>query len=221
MIDIGAFPAAGGAIAAVDSIMNAGNSGDGKSIQGDNVTSVNDADAITLTADATLLVFTIVWGKADVPLGDPSSRTFGWGAQTMTEVAYARADATTSLAVSIYRLENPTAGAQGITGSWGEAWDIYLGAIAFKGGALTTANAVTDTGVEELAVPSDANGASVAVFCANSNNPVMNFNEIFANSPFGPGGGASYQLGGTSNLHTFNPTGGTEQALAGVHIVAA
>ena len=220
MIDIGAFPAAGGAIAAVDSIMNAGNSGDGKSIQGDNVTSVNDADAITLTADATLLVFTINWGKTS-GVGDPSSRTFSWGAQTMTEVAYVRVDSTSSLAVSIYRLENPTAGAQGITGSWGEAWDIYLGAIAFKGGALTTADAVTDTEVEELAVPSDANGASVAVFCADSNEPAMNFNEIFVNAPFGPGGGASYQLGGTSNLHTFNPTGGLHQALAGIHIVAA
>jgi hypothetical protein len=72
-----------------------------------------------------------------------------------------------------------------------------------------------------ITVTSDTSGATLAVFGVNGSTPTMNFSKVFDNAPLDPGGGSSYTIGGTSNIHTFTGAGGTVQALAGVHIIAA
>jgi hypothetical protein len=59
------------------------------------------------------------------------------------------------------------------------------------------------------------------VFVCNGNAPTMNQTKMFAEEPYSPGGGASYAIGGTSNIHEFTNTAGTTRVMAGVHIIGA
>jgi hypothetical protein len=120
---------------------------------------------------------------------------------------------------------NPNPGTLTLSGGWTTTADGYIGAVSFKSTDTVTginaAHTVSASNQANLAVTSDANGATVVVFGVNGSLPTLNFNKIWDNAPLDPGGGSSYQLGGTSNDHTFTGAGGSNSSIAGIHIISA
>lgn len=209
---------------ALDAKMAAGNSSDGFNQEATAATSISST-GITVGGSASLLLAFFSWG-AGVGGTPPSSPAATWNAGGMTAgptVTHSAGGAFSMVAI-FYKI-SPAFGANTLAGSWGNANDCYMSAASFTGTDTSTGINVSDsttaTGVTTLTITSDANGATLAVFAVNGSTPTVNFNKIFAEAPLNPGGGASYQLGGSSNGHTFTGAGGTVQALAGVHIIAA
>lgn len=210
---------------AFDANMTAGNGVGGKDQNATGVTTVTSSTAITVGAAATLLVVTITWGSgASV---DATIRTCTWNGVSMTEgptVGVTDGGAHRARA-SIFTLVSPASGAKTLTGAWTGSCDVYMSATSFTGTDTVTgiqaSDSITATATTTITPTSDANGATVGCFAVDGGAPTTNFNQIYAEAPFAPGGGASYQLGGASNAHTFTGAGGTIQALAAVHIIAA
>lgn len=206
---------------AFDASMTTGNSADGLNQQAAAAVAISST-GITVGALATLLVVVFEWQNS---IADVTGRTATWNGVPMVERAtVVSTSGGVFNRVSTFTLVNPASGAQTLAGGWTTASDCYMSAVSFTGTDTVTgvnaADNTTATNVTTITVPSDASGATVAVFGVNGATPTVNFNKIFAEAPLNPGGGASYQLGGASNAHTFTGGGGTIQALAGVHVIA-
>lgn len=209
---------------AFDANMTAGNGTGGLDQNATGVTSVTTSTAITVGALATLLAVAPTWGSgASV---DPTARTCTWNGVSMTEgpTVGVTDGGTHRERASIFTLVSPASGANALTLSWTGACDVYMPATSFTGTdtvtGIQTSDSITATAATTITPTSDANGATLACFAVDGGTPTTNFNQIYAEAPFAPGGGASYQLGGASNAHTFTGAGGTIQALAAVHIIA-
>jgi hypothetical protein len=203
--------------AALDASMTAGNSADGLNQQASAVTTISST-GITVGASATLLVATLTFATTTNPTGI----TMTWNSVSMT----AGPSVTSSTVLSlIFYLINPASGAKTLSASWTTANDCYMSAVSFTGTDTVTGIKVSDnttaTNVTSITVPSSTDGATVANFSVNGATPTVNFTKIWAESPLAPGGGGSFTLGGTSNVHTFTGAGGSLQALVGVHVLAS
>jgi hypothetical protein len=206
-----------------DAKMTAGNSGSGtyhKVIAAQSLSTTG----MTVGGSATLLVVVVVTGAGSghSPL---TSLAATWNGVSLTNRADAISQVTAFAQAVILTLVNPTPGNQTLALTWVNTNDVYVSAVSFTGTDTTTginaSDSTTTTQTETISVTSDANGATVAVGAADGDDPALNFIEIFSEAPDNPGGGASYQLGGTSNGHNFNWGTGTRQALAGVHVIAS
>lgn len=209
---------------ALDAAMAAGNSSDGLNQEASNTTSISST-GITVGASASLLIVPVVLEKGSGSTTVPTSLAATWNGTSMAlgpSVTDTNSDAVT---VAIFSLVNPAAGAKTLQVTWANSMDCYMSAVSFTGTDTVTGIQSTDnttaTRTTSITVPSSADGATVAVFGVNGAAPTVNFNKIFSEAPLSPGGGASYQLAGASNAHTFTGAGGTAQALAGVHVIAA
>jgi hypothetical protein len=207
---------------AFDASMTAGNSTDGLNQQVSNSATISSSGGITVGGSASLLVAVFVW--QDNLSTDILARSATWNATPMTEgPTILQTTGTNNLRVSIFTLVSPASGAKILAGAWTNLSDCYMSAASYTGTDTVTgikvADSVTASGTTTITVTSSTDGATVAVFGVNGNVPTVNFNKIFAEAPLNPGGGASYQIGGTSNAHTFTGGGGTIQSLAGVHII--
>jgi hypothetical protein len=199
-----------------DAKMTAGNSADGFSAEVQGGTALSTT-GITVGASATCLVATLVFS------GAVTSLTVTWNGVGMTQEPTVTSGA---IIVYIFRLVSPASGAQALAAAWTTARDLYLGAVSFTGTDTTTGVQVADnttaTNVTAIAIPTGSTGATVAVFGVDGATPTIDQTTLWGVSNFGPGGGASYALGGTTtNTHNFTGAGGTVQALAGVHVIAA
>lgn len=207
-----------------DAKMTGGNGAGGTFAQVAAALSLSDS-GMTVGAGATLLLAVAVW--QDNASTDPTSRAITWGGVSMTERSTVLASTGTErVRVSVFRLVSPASGNKALAATWATATcDFYMSCASFTGTDTATgtndADDVTTTNVTTINVTSDATGATLALFGVNGAAPTLNFNAIFTAAPLNPGGGASYQLGGSSNGHTFTGAGGTIQALAGVHILAS
>ena len=205
---------------AFDAKMTAGNSSDGLNHQADDATSISST-GITVGGGANILVMVMCGGGSGAQTA-PTGVTATWNGVSMTL-------ATSILSLepapfgwaAIFTLDSPAPGANTLAASWTNINDIYMSAVSFSGaGGIRVADTTTATQTDTVTVPSTTDGATVAVFGVDGNTPTMNFTKIFAISNLSPGGGANYQLGGTSNAHVFTSTTGTRRALVGVHILA-
>lgn len=212
------------AAVAVDTTMTGGNGTSGQSQQASSATSISST-GITVGASATCLVMMIGFqgiGSSNIPTGVAAT----WNGASMTarsNVSYT--GGTKAVTAYIFTLVNPASGAKTLSTTWTVSQDAYMSAISFTGTDTTTCVNVGDnvTATQPsttLTVASDANGASVAIFIGNGATPTMNFTTIWGNDNLNPGGGGTYNLGGTSNGHTFTGGGGDSKALAGVHVIA-
>jgi hypothetical protein len=207
---------------AFDSQMTGGNGAGG---QDQNIAGALAISSTGLTIiAASILVAVFVW--QDNASNDQLSRTATWNGVSMSERAtISQVSGATFLRVSIFTLVSPVSGNHALAGAWLGASDCYMSGAGFTGTdtsvGINPADSTTASGTTSIPVTSDLTGATVAVFGANGNPPTVNFNQIFSEAPLNPGGGASYQLSGTTNNHTFTGAGGTLQALAGIHIIAA
>jgi hypothetical protein len=206
---------------AFDAKMTGGNGTGGLDQTVSGATSISST-GMTVGASASLLLGLAVW--QDNLSTDITSRSMTWDSVSMSEeVTILQTTGTNNLRVSIFKLLAPNAGNKTLAGAWTNTADCYVSAISYTGTDIVTgiyvAHSVTASGTTQITVTSDASGATVAVFGVNGNAPTTNFNTIFSDAPFNPGGGGSYQIAGTSNIHTFTGGGGTIQALAGVHVI--
>jgi hypothetical protein len=203
---------------AFDAKMVAGNGAGGVFQQIGTQTSFSST-GITVGAGATLLVAVIHVQRGVA--GDPGTISATWNGGAMTAGPTTVNGQNRS---AIFYLVSPAAGALSLAASWANSSDAYLSAASFTGVDTTTpivaVDSVTGTTGTTVTITSDTNGATVAMWGTNGGDPVTNFTEIFSDAPLGPGAGASYQLGGTSNGHTFTGAGGTTPAWAGIHIQA-
>lgn len=203
---------------AFDAAMTAGNSADGLNQEASAATSISSTGIIVGASASLLLAILVVQGATVAPTG--LGATWNGLAMALGPVATSGLDV-----VAILSLVVPASGAKTLQGTWSNTGDAYLSAISFTGtdtatGILTADNTIV-TNATTITIPSSADGATVAVFGVNGAAPTVNFNKIFSEAPLNPGGGASYQLAGASNAHTFTGAGGTVQALAGVHILSS
>ncbi len=197
-----------------DTTMLTGNSADGFNQQVSGATSISST-GINVGAAATGLIACLTF-NANV-----GSVAATWNAVGMTLGPNVNSGVVRS---SILSLPNPASGAQALAASWTTAADCYMSAASFTGTDTSTvvkvADNITAINTTTITVTSDTAGATVANFAVDGGAPTVNFTKIYSEAPLGPGGGASYTLGGTSNAHTFTGAGGTVQALTGVHILA-
>lgn len=203
------------------------NSADGLNQQASGVTSITATTGYTVGASATLLVaMMVIQGTGDGIA--PTGIAMTWNGVSMVSRAVATHASGVRETVCIFTLTNPATGNHNLVGSWTNAKDCYMSAVSFTGTDTTTGVAtvdtVTGTGASQnvtVTITSTTDGATVAVAGINGDSPTVNFNKIWAEAPFNPGGGGSYQIGGTSNAHTITFTAGSEAAWAGVHVIAA
>jgi len=210
---------------AVDATMTAGNSSDGTAQDATNVQSITST-GITVGASATLLVVTIGFQRTSgAGTNSPGSLAVTWNGTAMT----AQSNTTTgtgidAVTVYIFTLVNPAAGAKTISASWTTHMDVYMGAISFTGTDTTTGVKTSDNttalGATSITVTSSSDGATVASYVNNGATPTTNFTQFWDDGAYSPGGAGSYKLGGTSNSHSFSGGGGSNQVLAGVHVIA-
>jgi hypothetical protein len=202
---------------AFDASMTGGNSTDGTTQQAASVITVSST-GITVGASASCLIVTLCF---DGNPSAPTSITATWNGASMTN---AGSIAHSNLVGAIFRLVNPASGAKTLTASWTNSSDVYMSAVSFTGTDTSTcinnADTKTATTGTSLTVPSTTTGATVATFCTNGGTPTMNFTAFWDDSALAPGGGGSYEIGGTSNAHSFTGAGGTLPTLVGVHLIA-
>jgi hypothetical protein len=207
-----------------DAIMTAGNAGTGNDTLSCNGVGTCSGTPITVGASATGLVVSVnVHPNGNVPTS--VSVTCTWNAVSMT-IHSSITDAGHNL-IAFFVLANPATGAKTLScndSTAGTTLDqYYIGAVSFTGTDTSTVVKATDdttaSATTQITVTSDANGASVAVYSASSGTPTMNFTRFFDDSALANGAGGTYNLGGTSNVHTF--TGQGNGILAGVHVIAA
>lgn len=201
---------------ALDVLFTGGNSGDGDCQEASAATSFSFTGP-TVTASATLLVVCVTWDH------NVTSRTMTWNGTSMTEALYVNHSGHGSSA--IWYLVSPASGAKTLAANWTTSADYYVGIVAFKGSDTSTPIVTADntsgtTSVTTVTVTSTTDGATVAQWETDGSEPTINFNKIYGQADLNPGGGASYQLGGTSNAHTFTGAGGSFPAWCGVHIPA-
>jgi hypothetical protein len=197
---------------AFDAKMTTGN-GTGGTYEEVNGLAAISSTGMTVGAGATLLVVLIVW---HVAVTSPSAT---WNGVAMT----LGPTISNTVRTAIFYLVNPTSGNKTLSASWTTSSATYMSAISFTGTDTTTgiktSDSTTASDVASITVTSDASGGSVAAYTndtAQTGTP--NFNVIFSATDLAHNGYGNYQLGGTSNVHTF--AGATPHtALAGVHVI--
>lgn len=210
---------------AFDAKMTGGDLDSGRCQGATNATSCSST-GMTIGGSASLLIGIIVFGESTAGTA-PSNLAMTWNGVAMTLRANVssvsggfHADA------YIFSLVSPDTGNHTLQATWSDAQDAYMSCVSFTGTDTNTgvepADNTTATQTDTIGVPTEANGATVACFGVDGADPTVNQTEIFSTAPNAPGGGASYAIGGsTSNSHTFTGAGGSRQALAGVHVIAA
>ena len=203
---------------AADAVMTGGNSSDGDCLQLDNSTGGSTA-GMTVGSGATLLVATACWQTGAV-----TARAMTWDGVAMTEALTFQRVAGANSRVSLFTLVSPNVGNKTLAISWTTTSDCYVGCVSFTGTDTVTgynaANNATST-TTTVTVTATSDGATVAVWTTNGSTPTMNFTKIWDDAPFDPGGGSTYQLGGSSNGHTFTGAGGSNETGAGINVIAA
>lgn len=191
--------------------------------RGSEGTSYTPGNHLTVAASATFLVVNALWGWAGTGTG-PTSRGITWNGVSMAEaVTQTSNDGTNSQRASIFVLLAPTSGTQVLAASWTGNSDMYISGISFTGTDTNTgyksADNVTGSAGTTVTITSSSDGATVAHWAGNGNTPTLNFNECYKEDSDGPGSGATYQLAGASNAHTFTGGGATID-FVGIHIIA-
>lgn len=203
----------------VNAVMSGGNADSGRCQTTDNGTSCSST-GITVASGATLLVATIHIYSASNPSPGSLSGTWAGGAITLGPTGNVGGSALNAI---FYKI-NPTVGAQTLTINWDDTGDAYMSAVAFNGTDTTTginaSDSVNGTSGTTVTITSTTDGATVASWGTDGAAPTTNFNTLFSYAALDPGAGASYQLGGTSNAHTFTGAGGSNPAWTGVHVLA-
>lgn len=199
-----------------DAKMAAGNSSDGLNQEAASNNTISST-GITVGAASSFLGIVAHWqGSVSI-----SALTGTWNGVSLI---VAKQQNNGNNVSAILYLVNPASGAKTLTLNWTTLADCYMSAVSLTGVDTTTpiviADTVGGTTGTTVAVTSDANGATIAVWGTNGSTPTVNFTKIFAEAPLNPGAGASYALGGTSNSHTFTGAGGVTPAWAGVHVQA-
>ena len=200
--------------AALDAQMTGGNGTSGQCQKGAGATSASST-GMTVGGSATLLVGVIAWQNSTT-----GARTMTWNGTSMTERAHVAA---ANHEISIFTLVSPAAGNNTLAAAWTTAVDYYMSCVSFTGTDTTTGinatNTVTGTSGTTVTVTSTTDGVTVAIWTGNGSAPTTNFNLIFAQGDLNPGSAATYQLGGTSNGHTFTG-GGSTRSWGGINIIA-
>ena len=203
-----------------DAKMTAGNGTGGTYAEISTGGTTISSTGMTVGGSATLLVVTLVFGQF---VASPSSITAKWNSVSMTAGPVSGVSGHTETA--IFYLVNPTIGNNTLTASWTTTAQCYMSAVSFTGTDTTTpvitSDNATTTDATSLTVTSTSDGATVASYADDTATvPSANFTTIYAASDLLDNAAASYQLGGTSNVHTFTATVQTVSVLAGIHIVA-
>lgn len=199
--------------------MTGGNSADGFSQQATGVTSISST-GMTVGAGATMLVAELVWGKAGT--GNPATPACTWNGVSMTlQAIFGVTNGTDSDECALFTLNNPAAGNFSLACNWTNTADCYMSASSWTGSnGINATNTVQASG-STATITSATGNVTLAVMSGNGGAPTTNFNQLFVNAPFAPGGGASYQAGSASNAHTFTGTGATITCVCGIDIVAS
>lgn len=120
---------------------------------------------------------------------------------------------------AIFTLESPNVGEKTLSCSYSPAQDCYLSAATFTGSVFDAA-ATPVTGNTQITINSASDGATIASWASDGAAPTCNFTTIYSEAPNNPAGGASYNIGGTSNTHTFTGGNVPMQAIVGVFLSA-
>lgn len=213
------------AAVAKDAVITAGNSADSSAIQVAGTTDTGNVTGITVGAGATGLVAVVCYQSS---IAAPTTRALTWNGTSMTEARFDSINSGgTFEATSVFVLANPASGLKNFHLTFANAADIYIGAVSVTGSdtstvvknADSTGQTTSGGGTMTLTVTSSTDGMTVATFCANGNAPTVNFTQFWDDQALNPGGAGSYNLGGTSNGHTFTG-GGLLQSASGVHVIA-
>lgn len=207
--------------ATLNAVMAAGNNGDTHAVSASTSFSTT---GITIAA-GTNRVLVVVLNWQQTAGSAPTSRAVTWGGVSMTERAFIN-NAVSNTSAGVYTLVNPATGAQTLAGSWTNTNDCYVGAVAFDGADQTTGIATGDTATaaagSSINVAGSSDGATVATFLTNGSEPTTSQTKFWGFDSFNPGGGGSYEIGGTGTVtHTFSGAGGASPVLAAVHVIAA
>jgi len=185
----------------------------------------------TVSAGSNLVLLVGLW----VFGGTTGTPTVTWDAggtnQAMTLVSGSPVTLATAV-VYLYELVAPAPGLKTLTATWVTARSAALGAIAFAGVDPTTPLVAADTrtntgtaigGQSTGAVPSASSDATVGVcaFNGTSLSGTTFGTEVFRGGGSGTQNAMSFQLGGTSNNHTWSSPGSGSWSAMGVHVLAA
>ncbi len=215
---------------AKDAVMTGGNGGGGayQYLSGGGGTQVTAAagSSITVGASATLLVATLDIGGNNTSPGTPACT---WNGTAMNLACSIYNSTSIGAGAAIFTLVKPTSGNKALVGTWSGTNFANMSAISFTGTDTVTGYQAADNvtgnatvGNQSIAINTDANGATVCTInCVSSGLSVNSQTQIFSGSPTNDNAAASYAIGGSgSNTHTFDVTAGTEEAWAGIHIIA-
>lgn len=204
--------------------MTGGNGVGGASANVSAATALSQAAAMTIGGTATLLIAVIGIQGATL---SATSVALTWNGVAMTP-GPSQTDAPNAIYCGIFYKINPATGSQTLAATWTNAGDCEMSCISFIGtdtstGIKTADNATKTSAVDpaDISVTSATGDATVAMLLnKNGAASTVNFTKIFAEAPLNPGSAASYQLGGTSNDHTFTGGAGVSQVMTGVHVLA-
>jgi hypothetical protein len=207
-----------------DAIMTGGNVDGGRAQSAGAVTSISST-GMTLGGSATCIVASLVFTKSGAPYNTvPTGISVTWNSVAMTAGPIVSSTAGNDVTAVLFILASPATGNKTLAATWTNAQAVYMGAVSFTGTDTATCIKASDnqTAIDttSITVTSSTNGATVAVFNNDGGAPTINFTTIWKYAVLSPGGGASYTLGGSSNVHTFTGGGGSAAALGGVHVVA-
>jgi hypothetical protein len=207
------------ALAAVgfDAGMTTGNGASGQYQYVSSASASISSTGLTIGASATLLIGVLACDHNPAI----SSPAMTWNSVTMN----AGPTLTNGvLVIAVFYLVSPATGNKTLAASWTTNSTCYMSAASFTGTDTTTGIKVADNNTtsteSSIAITSDSNGATIAFeIDTSSASPSPNFNKLYLAQNLTPNSSGSYELGGTSNSHTFGSLNGS-WAAAGVHIIA-
>jgi hypothetical protein len=207
---------------AVDATMTAGNGSGGKYAELASAAATMSTTGMTVGASASLLIAVAIWDtNTTTPISSPTAT---WNSVSMSLGANINL-AGTAVSAAIFALVSPASGNKTLSLSWTHNAQVYVSAVSFTGTdtitGINAADNATTSNVNSLTVTSDTNGATVACYINDTATvPTTNFTQLFIASDLNGNGAANYNLGGTSNTHTFTSSPQTASVLAGVHVIA-
>ena len=211
-----------------DAKMTGGNGGGGTYQYSSVVNTAGSSTGMTVGVGATLLVAILDLGGNNTT---PGALACTWNGVSMNLACSIYTTTSIGAGAALFTLVNPASGNKTLAASWTESLgcQFNLSSLSFTGTDTVTGynsadnvTGIATSGNQSIAVNTDANGATVATInCYSSGLTVNSLTQIFAGSPTNDNGAASYGVGGSgTNTHTFNVTGATAEAWAGIHIIA-